>query len=80
MRHIIEETAAVGRAEGALLSPDIADQIIGPPDSINSLHADRIAGRPMVIDLRNGVIVERGKLYDIPTPYNDMAMALLKID
>lgn len=85
MRHIIEETVAVGRAEGARLSPDIADEIIGicrnhPPDSINSLHADRIAGRPMEIDLRNGVIVERGKLHGIPTPYNDMAVALLKIE
>ena len=84
MRHIIEETAAVGRAEGALLGPDIADEVIDicrqhPPDSVNSLHADRAAGRPMEIDLRNGVIVERGKRHGIPTPYNDMAVALLKI-
>ena len=84
MRHIIEEAAAVGRAEGARLAPDIADEVIGiyrghPPDSVNSLHADRAAGRPMEIDLRNGVIVERGRQNGIPTPYNDMAVALLKI-
>jgi 2-dehydropantoate 2-reductase len=84
MRAIVEETAAVGRAEGATLAPDIADEVIDiyrgqPPDSVNSLHADRAAGRPMEIDLRNGVVVELGRKHGIPTPYNDMAVALLKI-
>lgn len=84
MRSIVEETAAVGRAEGASLSPDIADEVVNiyrgqPPDSVNSLHADRAAGRPMEIDLRNGIIVELGKKHGIPTPYNDMAVSLLKI-
>ena len=84
MRSIVEETAAVGRADGAILSPDIADEVVNiyrgqPPDSVNSLHADRAAGRPMEIDLRNGIIVELGKKHGIPTPYNDMAVSLLKI-
>jgi 2-dehydropantoate 2-reductase len=84
MRAIVEETAAVGRADGAILSPDIADEVVNiyrgqPPDSVNSLHADRAAGRPMEIDLRNGIIVELGKKHGIPTPYNDMAVSLLKI-
>ena len=85
MRAIVEETAAVGRAEGAQLSPDIADEVIDiyrgqPPDSVNSLHADRAAGRPMELDLRNGVIVELGEKHGIATPYNDMAVSLLTID
>ena len=85
MRAIVEETAAVGRAEGAQLSPDIADEVIDiyrgqPPDSVNSLHADRAAGRPMEFDLRNGVIVELGEKHGIATPYNDMAVSLLTID
>lgn len=84
MRAIVEETATVGRAEGAELSADIADEVIDiyrgqPPDSVNSLHADRAAGRPMEIDLRNGVVVELGRKHGIPTPYNDMAVLLLKI-
>jgi 2-dehydropantoate 2-reductase len=33
----------------------------------------------MEIDLRNGIIVELGKKHGIPTPYNDMAVSLLKI-
>jgi 2-dehydropantoate 2-reductase len=84
MRAIVEETAAVGRAEGATLARDIADEVVGiyrsqPPDSLNSLHADRAAGRPMEIDLRNGVVVELGSKHGIATPYNDMAVSLLKI-
>ena len=84
MRAIVEETAAVGRAEGAELSADIADEVVGiyrgqPPDSVNSLHADRAAGRPMEIDLRNGVVVQLGSKHGIPTPYNDIAVSLLKI-
>jgi len=84
MRRIVEEAAAVGRAEGAALSPDIADEVVSmyrrhPPDSVNSLQADRAAGRPMEIDLRNGVVVELGRKHGISTPFNDMAVTLLKI-
>lgn len=84
MRAVVKEAAAVGRAEGAQLATDIADEVIAiyrghPPDSVNSLHADRAAGRPMEIELRNGVIVELGRRHGIPTPYNDMAVALLTI-
>ena len=85
MRQIVEETAAVGRAEGAHLDSDIADEVIDiyraqPPDAINSLHADREAGRPMEIDLRNGIVVELGAKHGIPTPCNEMAVALLKVN
>ena len=84
MRLIVEEAAAVGRAEGADLAADIADEVVDiyrkqPPDSVNSLHADRMAGRPMEVGIRNGIVVERGALHGIPTPCNDMAVALLKV-
>ena len=84
MRVIVAEAAAVGRAEGARLAADIADEVVGiyrgqPPDSVNSLLADRLAGRPMEIDLRNGVVVERGRRHGVPTPCNEMAVALLKV-
>jgi 2-dehydropantoate 2-reductase len=49
-----------------------------PPDSVNSLHADRIADRPMEIEARNGVIVRLGQKHAIPTPANRMAIALLE--
>ncbi len=84
MRRIIDEAAAVGRAEGAQLSPDIADEVIEiyrnqPSDSVNSLHADRAAGRPMEIDLRNGIVTKLGSKHGIATPCNEMAVSLLKI-
>jgi 2-dehydropantoate 2-reductase len=85
MRLIIDEAAAVGRAEGAHLSPDIADEVIEiyrnqPSDSVNSLLADRAAGRPMEIDLRNGIVTELGRKHGIATPCNEMAVSLLKIN
>jgi 2-dehydropantoate 2-reductase len=77
------ECMAVGRAEGAVFEAGLPEkilqsQIAAPPDSVNSIHADRAAGRPMEIDARNGVIVRLGRKHGIPTPYNRMAVALLE--
>ena len=36
-----------------------------------------MAGRPMEIDARNGAVVRFGKKHGIPTPFNEMAVALL---
>jgi 2-dehydropantoate 2-reductase len=44
---------------------------------MNSLHADRAAGRPTEIDARNGAIVRIGARHGIPTPCNQMSVALL---
>src|SRR4051812_25459254 len=81
-RGIVRECIAVGRAEGARLSDDIVDAVVegarkAPADSLNSLIADRMAGRPMEIDARNGAIVRFGRKHGIPTPLNEMAVALL---
>jgi 2-dehydropantoate 2-reductase len=83
MRSLIRECIAVGRAEGASLDDSLMDSVVNayrnaPADSINSLHADRIAGRPMEIDARNGVIVRLGSKHGIPTPVNQMIVALLE--
>jgi 2-dehydropantoate 2-reductase len=80
---IVRECIAVGRAEGAKLDDDVPEAVLrayraAPADGINSLHADRLAGRPMEIDARNGVIVRLGKHHGIPTPCNQMAVALLE--
>jgi 2-dehydropantoate 2-reductase len=81
-RGIVRECLAVGRAEGARLDDGIVEAVVegarkAPPDSLNSLIADRMAGRPMEIDARNGAIVRFGKKHGIPTPLNEMAVALL---
>lgn len=82
MRGLVRECIAVGRAEGAELDDSLPDEIVtggraGSPDSINSLLADRLAGRPMEVDARNGVIVRLGALHGIATPLNQLMVTLL---
>jgi 2-dehydropantoate 2-reductase len=81
---IMRECVAVGRAEGAKLDDAMMERCIDvyrnePRDGLNSLHADRLAGRPMEIDARNGAIVRLGRKHGIATPYNVMAVALLDL-
>jgi 2-dehydropantoate 2-reductase len=81
-RGMVRECLAVGRAEGAVLDDGIVDRVVDgarhtPADSINSLLADRLAGRAMEIDARNGAVVRFGRKHGIPTPLNEMAVALL---
>ena len=80
---IIRECAAVARAEGANLEENVAEIVLeaqraAPADSINSMLADRQAGRPVEIDARNGVIVRLGRKHGIATPANSMAVALME--
>lgn len=83
LRAIVRECVAVGRAKGAVLGDEIADEIVermrrGPRDAANSMLADRRAGRPMEIDARNGVIVRFGREHGIPTPMNSLMVAMLE--
>ncbi|WP_343520961.1 2-dehydropantoate 2-reductase [Sphingomonas sp.] len=83
MRGLVRECIAVGRAEGAALEDEIADRVIegyrsGPADSINSIHADRLAGRETEIDARNEVIVRLGARHGIDAPLNRMAAAIIR--
>ena len=82
-RQIVRECCAVGRAEGAVLSDAVPDEVLAAyrkaaRDGVNSMLADRVAGRPMEIDARNGVIKRMGRKHGIPTPGNSMAVALLE--
>lgn len=83
MHGLVEECVAVGRAEGADLDDGLARRIVesyqaSPADAINSLHADRLAGRPTEVDARNGIIVRLGARHNIATPLNALAVTLLK--
>jgi 2-dehydropantoate 2-reductase len=80
---IIRECALVARAEGAHLEENVAELVLAaqraaPADSINSMLADRQAGRPVEIDARNGVIVRLGRKHGIATPTNSIAVALME--
>jgi 2-dehydropantoate 2-reductase len=77
------ECVAVANAEGARLDDSAAQRIVdgimnGAGDRNNSMLADRLAGRPMEIEARNGVIVRLGEKHGIPTPLNRMAVAVLQ--
>ncbi len=81
-RAILRECVAVGRAEGAklddaLIEPQIERFLKAGPEEGNSIYADRIAGRPMEWDARNGVIVRKGALHGIPTPVSAALVPLL---
>ncbi|MFC0205459.1 2-dehydropantoate 2-reductase [Novosphingobium soli] len=83
MRAMVLECVAVGRAQGARLDDGLADEVVegyrqGPPDSINSILADRLAGRATEADARNGVIARLGRRHAIPAPLNHMADVLLR--
>ncbi|MCD2325060.1 2-dehydropantoate 2-reductase [Sphingomonas sp. IC-56] len=82
MRMLVRECIAVGRAEGATLPDSLADRIVvwttrAHPQSVNSLHADFLAKRPMELDARNGVIVRLGERHGIDAPMNRSLAALL---
>jgi 2-dehydropantoate 2-reductase len=82
MRALVAECVAVGRAEGADLPDTLPGEVVDhyrgmPGESLNSLHADRLAGRPMEIDARNGVIARLGERHGIATPLNRALAALL---
>ena len=83
MRELVRECVAVGRAEGAKLDDSMPDEIVermrrGARDAGNSMYADRLAGRPMEFDARNGVIVRLGRKHAIAAPMNALMVALLE--
>ncbi|MGQ3048218.1 MAG: 2-dehydropantoate 2-reductase [Niveispirillum sp.] len=89
MRALVAECVAVARAEGAKLDDQTVDQVMdacraAAPAGINSLLADRMAGRPMELDARNGVIIRRGTAHGIPTPVNqtvhDLILAAVSVE
>lgn len=82
-RRIAAECVAVGRAEGARLGDETVDEIVGqiagmPPDLGTSMLFDRLAGRRLEWDARNGVISRLGARHGIPTPASDAVVAQLQ--
>jgi len=83
VRGVVEECAAVGRAEGAHIPQSVIENTVSAmkamPEGASgcSVHADRLAGNPMEIDARNGVIVRLGQKHGIATPMNRTLATLL---
>ncbi len=78
----LRECLEVARAEGAVLGDEVPQEIVdgfqaNPADMGTSILADLEAGRPLEWDIRNGVVVRRGRAHGIPTPIGDVAVPLL---
>jgi 2-dehydropantoate 2-reductase len=76
------ETLAVARAEGAALAESEAEALVGifermDPDIGSSILFDRLAGRELEWDARNGVVRRLGRRHGIPTPVSDVLVPLL---
>jgi 2-dehydropantoate 2-reductase len=79
---LARECAAVARAEGVTIDESVIAGVVegarrAPEGSGNSMYADRLAGRPMELDARNGVIVRLGERHGVPTPLNRLFVTLL---
>jgi 2-dehydropantoate 2-reductase len=80
---IIEETMAVGRAEGAVFAEGFVEQLVAMQSSHrvkrgNSMYYDRRDGKPLEWDARNGVIQRLGRKHGLPTPISDVIIPMLK--
>lgn len=76
------ECAAVARAAGAELPDGFADEVVDrlaalSPDHGTSILYDRLAGRPLEWDARNGVISRIGARHGVPTPISDVIVPVL---
>lgn len=80
---ILEEAAAVGRADGARLYVDEADRVLAtlltyPAEAGTSMYFDRLAGRPFEFEALTGAVVAAGERHRVPTPLNGMLLTLLR--
>ena len=82
-RGVMEEVAAVGRAEGVTLPDDavarwFADSTALPAGLYGSMYHDLVAGRRLELEGLNGTVVRLGEVRRIPTPLNFAVYAALR--
>jgi 2-dehydropantoate 2-reductase len=80
----IEETAAVGRAEGVALKPDAVERGLAmirsmPDHHMTSMGNDLLRGNRLELPWFAGKVVELGRRHGIPTPVNSFVYAALKL-
>jgi 2-dehydropantoate 2-reductase len=81
-RALAHECAAVARAEGVELTEQHADDVMAwlealPTDAGSSILTDRLAGRALEWDARNGIVGRLGRRHGVATPVADTVSALL---
>jgi 2-dehydropantoate 2-reductase len=80
----LDETAAVGRAEGVRLPPDCVEQSLAmlrsmPEHHMTSMCNDLLRGNRLELPWFAGKVVELGRRHGIPTPVNSFVYAALKL-
>ena len=78
----VAEIAAVGRAHGVALDPDLTAQTVATiealPDAMRpSFLLDIERGGPTELDVLSGAVSRLGQRYGVPTPIHDTAVAAL---
>ena len=81
---IMQETVAVGRAQGVNLPEDFAEKRLAfvdglPAEMTSSMHDDLEAGKRLELDWLSGGVVELGKAVNVPTPMNRAVSAILAL-
>ncbi len=80
----INETEAVGRAEGVGLKPDAVERALAmirsmPDHHMTSMGNDLLRGNRLELPWFAGKVVELGRRHGIPTPVNSFVYAALKL-
>lgn len=81
---LMEEVAAVGRAEGAEIPDDLPAQMIDRVQAAAGGHAssivvDRRNGNPTEWEVRNAAVGRIGRRHGIATPLNDLITTLIRL-
>jgi len=81
-RRYVAECLAVAQAEGARMTDDVVDELVGlfrsaPEDMSTSMLADREHHRRLEWDIRNGVIIRKARAHHLATPISDVIVPLL---
>ena len=80
---LMEEAAAVGRAEGAVIPEDRPEKVVAAMANggghVSSIVVDRLAGRPTEWDARNAVIGRLAAKHGIDVPLNIWVTALVRL-
>jgi 2-dehydropantoate 2-reductase len=79
----IPEVAAVGRARGVKLAPDLEERLLKatrgfPPDMMPSMTVDLLRGNKLELPWLGGKVVALGREVGVPTPTYDVMYAALK--
>jgi 2-dehydropantoate 2-reductase len=82
-RALLEELAALGRAEGVDLAPDVVDRLMKAaaelaPEATSSLANDLAAGRRLELESLHGFAVRLGERHGVPTPATLAVYAALR--